>query len=259
MSGGTSDDDVRIGGAFTGNFVGGSGNRVRGMTFTGQQAPPARPERPVRAGRSHRLGFVVDVVSYGRRTAPAQERIQSRLKDLLRAVVADVGAEFDGTDGDINDDINGASNGDINGVDHDGGSGDGTVVFLPSGEDPTILLPGLLRAMAERLAADNEEYRDRVRLRMAVGSGLVGQGANGFTGPLVVNISRLVDSEPLRAAVRDNPAADLAVLVLDALHREVVVPGYVPLRTAEFEVVDVELKEFTERAWLWVSAPAQGL
>jgi hypothetical protein len=220
----------------TGSVIGGSHNVVG----FGGQAEPARPGNVRPSGRSHRVGFVVDVVSYGKRSAPAQERIQRRLTELLRAVLADVGADYDSTD-------------------HDGGSGDGMVVFLPSGEDPTTLLPGLLRATAERLAADNAEYRDRVRLRMAVGSGLVGEGDNGFTGPLVVNISRLVDSEPLRAAVRDNPDSDLVVLVLDALHRDVVGPGYLLPRVARFQVVDVALKEFTERAWLWVSAPVQGL
>lgn len=200
--------------------------------------PPATPAKPVdrRADRSHRVGFVVDVVSYGTRSAPAQERIQGRLQSLLRGVVADVGADFDE-------------------VDRDGGTGDGMVVFLPSGGDPTQLLPDLLRASADRLAEDNETYRDRMRLRMAVGSGLVGGGATGFSGPLVVNISRLVDSRPLRRALADNPGSDLVVLVLDALHREVVGPGYLPPRVAEFRLVDVAMKEFTEPAWLWVSTP----
>ncbi|MGH3759906.1 hypothetical protein [Actinophytocola sp.] len=217
--------------------VGGQGNRVGNITVN--SSPPASPSTNRAAGpagRSHRLGFVVDVVSYGERSAPAQERIQGRLQSLLRGVVADVGADFDE-------------------VDHDGGSGDGMVVFLPSGGDPTRLLPGLLRATAERLAEDNETYRDRVRLRMAVGSGLVGEGATGFSGPLVVNISRLVDSQPLRRAVADNPDSDLVVLVLDALHREVVVPGYLAPRVAQFRLVDVAMKEFIEPAWLWVSTP----
>lgn len=221
-------------GNVTGNVTSGSGHSFGDMNFN---APPPtdRPARP--SGRSHRIGFVVDVVSYGKRLAPAQERIQRRLHSLLRDVVTDVGVDFED-------------------VEHDGGSGDGMVVFLPTGGDPTRLLPGLLSATAERLAADNAEYRDRVRLRMAVGSGLVGDGATGFSGPLVVNISRLVDSEPLRQAVADNPGSDLVVLVLDALHRDVVVPGYLPARVAEFQLVDVAMKEFVERAWLWVSRPA---
>jgi hypothetical protein len=197
----------------------------------------ARPSS--QGGRAHRVGFVVDVVSYGQRTPSAQEHIQQRLHELLREVVADVGSDFDE-------------------VDHDDGAGDGMVVFLPSGDDPTELLPCLLRATAARLATDNKVYRDRMRLRMAIGSGAVGPGADGFSGPLVVNINRLVDSDPLRRAARDNPDSDLLVLVLDALHREVVGPGYLPPRVAELQVVNVAMREFAERAWLWCSAPRAG-
>jgi hypothetical protein len=64
-----------------------------------------------------------------------------------------------------------------------------------------------------------------------------------------------VDSAPLRRAVVDNPDADLVVLVLDVLHREVVAPGYLPLASDRFQLVDVQLKEFADRAWLWVSIP----
>lgn len=227
-----------VGRDFVGNMVSGS-NNVAGDVYQHAEpsvpssSQPPRPRRP-RGERANRLGFVVDVVSYGQRTAPEQERVQDRLQALLRAVVADVGDDFDE-------------------VDRDSGTGDGMVVFLPTGGDPTELLPALLRSVATRLAADNAVYRDRIRLRMAVGTGLVARGGNGFTGPLVVNISRLVDSEPLRRAVADNPEADLVVLVLDVLHREVVAPGYLPLLVDRFEVVDVAMKEFVERAWLWVS------
>jgi hypothetical protein len=191
---------------------------------------------PVVAGsRANRLGFVVDVVSYGQRTEPEQERIQHRLHALLRSVVADVGDDFDE-------------------VARDSGAGDGTVVFLPTGGDPTERLPALLRSVARRLAEDNAAAGDRIRLRMAVGSGVVADGDRGFAGPMVVNISRLVDSEPLRRAVAENPSADLAVLVLDSVRRDFA-PGYVPLVPDCVQLVDVAMKEFVDQAWLWVSTP----
>jgi hypothetical protein len=180
------------------------------------------------------VGFVVDVVSYGERSAPEQEHLQMRLQTLLHDVVADLG-------------------GDLDEVDHDSGTGDGLVVFLPTGADPAHLLPDVLRAMAARLTADNERWRDRIRLRVAVGSGVVDHGSNGLSGPLAVNISRLVDSEPLRRAVREHPEADLVVLVLDTLCRDAVVPGYAPLSVDRIQLVDVALHEFVEQAGLWVS------
>lgn len=233
-SGGRGGNQAEVhGGNFVGNMVAGTGNQGGNVSWSA--APPVvSPRRP--EGRANRVGFVVDVVSYGQRTVPAQENIQLRLQSLLRQVIEDVGSDFDE-------------------VDRDSGTGDGMVVFLPTGDDPTRLLPDLLRSMATRLEADNELYRDRIRLRMAVGSGVVGRASNGFAGPLVVNISRLVDSEPLRRAVGERPSSDLVVLVLDALHRDVVLPGYLPPSVAEFQVVDVAMKEFAERAWLWASRP----
>lgn len=179
--------------------------------------------------RVNRLGFVVDVVGYGKRTEQAQTRVQRRLTALLRAVVTDVGDDFDA-------------------VDQDSGAGDGLVV-LPAAGDPTERLPVLLRSVKTRLAEDNAASQDRIRLRMAVGTGQVA----GFAGPLVVNISRLVDSEPLRRAVAGNPEADLVVLVLDVLRHEAVAPGYVPLVANCVELVDVAMKEFVDEAWLLAS------
>lgn len=201
-------------------------------------AADTQPIAPVIPGRSSRIGFVVDVVRYGKRSAPAQERIQHRLQLLLRSVVYDVAR-------------------DVEEVDLDSGSGDGMVVFLPSGDDACRLVPDLLRSAAGRLAADNAVYRDRMRLRMAVGCGVAGGGATGFSGPLVLNIGRLVDSDPLRRVARDNPGSDLVALVLDAPHRDVL-PGFLLPRVARLQLVDIAMKEFAEPAWLWLSVPARG-
>lgn len=196
-------------------------------------APGVVVEQDLRAQVNLRLGFVVDVVSYGQRTMPEQERVLDRLQGLLRAVVTDVGDDYDA-------------------VDRDCGNGDCMVVFLPTEGDPIVRLPALLSSVTTRLAADNAAYQeDRIRLRMAVGTGLVARAAKVFAGPLVVNISRLVDSEPLRRAVAGNPDSDLVALVLGTD----VAPGYVPLSADSVELVDVAMKEFVARAWLWASTP----
>jgi hypothetical protein len=193
-------------------------------------APGVVVEQDLRQQVKHRLGFAVDVVSYGQRTSSEQDQVQHRLQGLLRAVVTDVGDDFDK-------------------VDRDCGHGDCIVVFLPTDGDPTVRLPALLSSVTNRLAADNAAYEDRIRLRMAVGAGLVARAAKVFAGPLVVNICRLVDSEPLRRAVADHPGADLVALVLGTA----VAPGYVPLTADSVELVDVAMKEFVARAWVWAS------
>lgn len=195
----------------------------------------SRPSREAAApgspGADDRLAFVLDVVSFGLRTPREQDRVQERLEALLRAVVTDVGDDFDQ-------------------VDRDSGTGDATVLFPPTGRDPAARLPALLSSVAARLAADNAASEDRVRLRVAVGSG---RGARGFAGPLVVNVSRLVDSEPLRRAAADHPQADLVVLVLHGVRGQSVPAGYEPVVTDGVALVDVAMKEFVDRAWLWVS------
>ena len=200
-----------------------------------EPADPTAPYPPARGRRvrSDRLGFAVDVVSYGQRTVQAQQRLGDRLHALLRQVVTDLGDAVDE-------------------VDNDSGTGDGTVVCLPARGDPTGLLPVVLRSAAARLAADNAVHGDRIRLRMAVGSGPV--GGNGFTGPLVINISRLVDSEPLRRAAEANLDADLVVLVLDTANSDFA-PGYLPVAADRVGLVDLAMKESVRRAWLWVSTP----
>ena len=202
-----------------------------------EPAPPtALPYPPTRGRRvrTDRLGFAVDVVSYGQRTEQAQQRLRARLQALLRRVVTDLGDAVDE-------------------VDHDSGAGDGTVVCLPARGDPTMLLPTVLRSAATRLAADNAVHGDRIRLRMVVGSGPA--GGHSLAGPLVINISRLVDSEPLRRVAATNLDADLVVLVLGMAEGRFLAPGYLPVTADRVRLVDVAMKESVQRAWLWVSAP----
>ncbi|MBB4911003.1 hypothetical protein [Actinophytocola algeriensis] len=217
------DNKISVGGDVGGNFVIGDGNTVGEVTRA--QAPA--PARDV-AGFTPRLGFVVDIVGFGRRDGAAKDDLQQRLDALLDQVVADLGVEKN----------------DVRGSD----AGDSRVLFLPVGVDPTRMLPIMLSAVHERLGRDNRRYRDRMRLRMAVGTGLVGTGPLGFTGELVIDLHRLVDSVVLREAVAGNPYTDLALLVGNAVHDDVIRPGY--LDPGDFTRVEVTAKEFSAPAWL---------
>jgi O-acetyl-ADP-ribose deacetylase (regulator of RNase III) len=181
------------------------------------------------------MGFVVDVVEFGRRPAPDQEAVQQRLFALARDVLRDTGVNFDTTDHQW--------------------TGDGFAAMLPTDIDPVRVLSGLMQATHRRLAEDNRAYRDRIRLRMAVGVGLVGVGATGFAGSMIVDINRLVDCGPLREAARAHPESDVVILISDHVYAYVVRPGYLRPPAGSFQRVDVALKEFHESAWLW-TAPA---
>jgi O-acetyl-ADP-ribose deacetylase (regulator of RNase III) len=181
------------------------------------------------------MGFVVDVMGFGQRSAPDQEAVQHRLPTVARRVLSDAGVDFDS-------------------VSHQW-TGDGLSVILPTDVDPTRVLADLVLSTRRHLIEDNRLYHDRIRLRMAVGVGLVGVAATGFAGSMIIDINRLVDSEPLRAAARDHPESDLVLLVSDHVHAYVVRPGYLQPPIGEFRRVDVTVKEFHEPAWLWTAPP----
>ncbi|GGM40520.1 macro domain-containing protein [Dactylosporangium sucinum] len=178
-----------------------------------------------------RMGFVVDVAGYGRRSAPEKIDLQQRVAAFVAEVLRDLNLRIDET--------------------HHHGTGDGMVVFLPSELDVHRALARLLRSAAEALAEDNRRYRDRMRLRIAAVIGPLGPAAIGFSGDAIVEAGRLVDSDALRGALADRPDSDLVFAVSDQLHE------YAGLRTDEFRPVDVRVKEFQGRAWLW-NGPAGG-
>src|SRR6516165_4948035 len=142
---------------------------------------------------------------------------------------------------------------DLDGLGHEW-TGDGINAVMPADMDPTIVLPALIRSLAANLSADNARSVDRIRLRMAIGVGLVEHSAAGFGGPMVIDTNRLVDSAPLRSALATYPSADLAVAISDQVHATVIRPGYPGIPGAQFSRVNVVAKEFSGPAWIWVSA-----
>jgi hypothetical protein len=127
------------------------------------------------------MGFVLDMAGYGRRSVPERDNVQHRLRQLVVATLAECGLELGS-----------------GGVDHQW-AGDGVNVVLPAGIDPTAVLTSAIRSLAAGLHADNARHADQVRLRMAVGVGLIERSAAGFGGPVIVEINRLVDSAALRS------------------------------------------------------------
>jgi hypothetical protein len=180
------------------------------------------------------MGFVLDVAGYGARSAPLQNEVQRRLPPLVVNALAECGMDLDG-------------------VDHQW-TGDGINAIMPADMDPTVVLPVLIRSLAAHLGAGNARSGDRIRLRMAIGVGLVEHNRTGFGGPMIIDINRLVDSVPLRAALSAYPAADLAVAISDQVHATVIRPGYPGIPGGQFSRVDVVAKEFAAPAWIWVSA-----
>jgi hypothetical protein len=164
-----------------------------------------------------RLGFVVDIVGFGHRDTGEKEGLRLRVDALVSRVIADLGIARAETEAEA--------------------SGDSTVVFLPARVPPAQVLPRMISAMAERLGRDNQRYRDRMRLRMAVSAGPL-----GFMDVLY----RLVDSRVIRQAISDHEHAHLALLVTPDL----IYSG--ELDRADFTEVEITTRENVVSAWLRV-------
>lgn len=204
-----------------------------------------RPSRSgTGSGRKLRIGFVLDVEGFGARSAPLQGKVQQRIPDLVRMVLAQCGLRLAG------DPAGPGKPADE--VEHEW-TGDGINAMLPADIDPTVVLPVLIRSLAAGLAADNSSADDRIRVRMAVSIGLVTHSGAGFGGPMIVEINRLVSSARLRAALTDNPGADLAVAVSEQVHSMIIKPGYPGIPGSQFRPARVTEKEFSGTAWIWVS------
>ena len=141
---------------------------------------------------------------------------------------------------------------DVRVVDHQW-TGDGINAVLPSDIDPPAVLSVLVRSLAAALSEDNARHSDRIRLRMAIGVGLIERRAAGFGGPVIVDINRLVDSAALRSALSGEPAADLAVAISDQAYTLIIQPGYPGIPAGQFAQANVVAKEFSGPAWIWLS------
>jgi len=179
--------------------------------------------------------FVLDVAGYGGRTVPDRDEVQHRLQRLVVATLAECGLSLG----------SGA-------VDHQW-TGDGINGVLPPDVDPPVVLSVLIRSLAVGLSADNARHADRIRLRMAVGIGLIERSVAGFSGPVIVDISRLVDSAALRSALIEEPAADLTVAISDQAYALIIQPGYLGIPVGQFTHVNIVAKEFSGTAWTWLS------
>ncbi|BCJ41108.1 hypothetical protein GCM10010168_45940 [Actinoplanes ianthinogenes] len=203
-----------------------------------QRAAAAAPA--AKSDIEYRVGFGIDVVDYSSRTGPQRREVQQRVAGLVERVIAGLGLRLHETDRQD--------------------AGDGMMVVLPAGVPAHLALPKLLHGWRAELAADNAAYpADRIRLRLAVGSGPFAVAAIGFSDSTIIGIGRLLDSKQLRRAIAERPDADLVALVSDRTHEDVVGEGHEGLAADEFQSVDVQVKKFHRTAWLWTGggAPAR--
>lgn len=132
-------------------------------------------------------------------------------------------------------------------------AGDGELAVLPPDVPEPRVVDQFVHQLSRALAQRNADHRSgpRLRLRLAIHHGIAAPADNGFAGQGAVAVSRLVDCEPLRAALRSS-GADLAVVVSGPVFNDVIAQGHTTLRPADFRQVRVLVKEYTAPAWIWV-------
>jgi hypothetical protein len=188
-------------------------------------------------GAAVRLCMAADVVGYSRHTVEVAERTQRRLIEVLSATRRY--AELDDATIDLQQ------------------QGDGQFAVLPPGIDELRAIPRLIRGLRSSLREINLDLADtaRLRLRVALHRGIVKPAANGWAGVSAIAVHRILDSPPVRAAMRD-PGADFVVAVPDFLFRDVISQCFDFPGPDDFRGVTVEIPEkgFLEQAWILVCA-----
>jgi hypothetical protein len=182
-----------------------------------------------------RLVVSVDMQRYSRRRNIEQFHAQQRFQQAMTASIVAIG------------------------LDHEQWmtqqGGDSELAILPV-ETPEPLLVGRLPVLLdEKLRECNRELRpeSRVRLRMAVHEGLVHlDGANGFPSDAVIQACRLCDADIVKQELDRFPDANLALVVSDSIHRDVVAQEYENIRADRFRRITVQNKEYAGEAWLTI-------
>jgi len=131
--------------------------------------------------------------------------------------------------------------------------GDAFLILIRPEVTKARLVDDLVRELliALRMYNRHRTPQARMRLRVAMHAGEVHLDGTGFGGASIVAVMRLVEADGLRNALKTAPE-DLAVIVSELLHRDVVSQRYRGIDPAQYSEVQVSRKEFSQRAWIRV-------
>jgi hypothetical protein len=126
--------------------------------------------------------------------------------------------------------------------------GDSVSAVLPVGTDLSRLMDEFVRELDAGLGGYNRRRTGpawtRLRIRLAVHAGpLRPDGATGWAGQHAVLPFRLRDSEPVRVALLEIPAADIALVISADVYRDYVTQGPGMPRPRDFRTITTMVKE----------------
>lgn len=135
--------------------------------------------------------------------------------------------------------------------------GDGMVAVLPADVDLLRVVRKFVTELDLVLADHNESHAPaaRIRLRVAMHAGSVTFGGKlGWGGDALIDLARLLDSQPLRRALDEAAGANLAQIISESLFGRVVVLELGGLRRSQFSkaTVDIPAKGFRQDGYLYV-------
>ncbi|MEV4926368.1 hypothetical protein [Streptomyces roseoverticillatus] len=135
--------------------------------------------------------------------------------------------------------------------------GDQEFSVLPEATPEATVLGPFVHHLTVRLGMLNARpAAPRVRLRLAIDTGVVADAALGHAGPAPVAVARYVNAPQLKAVLAALTSADLAVIVSDRLYQDVVRLGHPDLEPAQYIRAHVRVKEFG--GYGWIRVPGHG-
>ncbi|GIJ44340.1 hypothetical protein Val02_12260 [Virgisporangium aliadipatigenens] len=212
-------------------------NQAVGFAQPDRTIPADRSEHETYAahpvdGRGLHTIVLTDMAASARRDNQSQRRMRSELYAMMHDLVRYLGLDLDAlalTD-----------------------TGDGIRLLMPVRiVEPMHVIDAFVVGLAARLREHRRHVNEvaRVRLRVALDLGVVERHHNGWSGEPLVRASRLVDADPVRAALDADDRLDFAVILSDVLFQTVVLPGQGFVGPSSFDPVTIAVKEFRQFAW----------
>lgn len=215
--------------------------------------PTVRPWDVPQQGISSRLCLAADIEQYSRFDTPDQQAAQAQLARVLRAAA------------------------ERSGLDHGKWStqpqGDLEFVVLPPGTPEQLVLGEYVTHLAAELGGYNATLQParRMRLRLAIDTGVAAMAALGFSGPAPIAVARYLNAPEVKQALTAAGSANLAVVVSDRLYQDVVRSRFHGLDPEQYRRIHVQQKEFAGYGWVrlpgvdpqdvrepWPGAPKDG-
>lgn len=132
-------------------------------------------------------------------------------------------------------------------------AGDGELALLPPGIDETDVIARFVRGLRDALHTVNRSTGRRLRLRIAMHTGLTELAANGYAGRAVVTAARMCESPQLKTHLAGHPEADLVLALSQSLFDDHIGHDFFDIRADAFEQLTLSVTDrFRTEAWVYL-------